>query len=192
MRREPNTMKCASWMVKQYRIDCEQLLLRYDLTEESFDCIQTSRSKLFIDLYMAYECILKSIIVYFFYLEDIERAHRKIKSFGHKINILVASLPDNVPSSLKSRHPKELSDFEELLKVDLRYGIESYWMHDIHEELFYETISCSDWRESLSQLIKDYLCWFDKALERPISGSFLSEQEPIESLMEVEYNPYRK
>lgn len=174
------------WIANQLILDSQQLLMRYRTMREEFERFQTARSKSFVDLLMAYETILKAILIHSDESDCDQDLHDKLKRWRHNVNRMVAALPDFVPEALKNKHPNELT--ESYFRVDLRYGIESYWFRDAHEQSFYETVSSSDWMNALESLIAEYQEWFTNRLN---SGEcVVSSEISIDALRTPEYNPY--
>lgn len=188
------------WLVNQLVLDSRQLLHRYKKMYDYLDQSQTGRSKSFVDLLMAYECILKAVLINFDECDEMSKLHQKIKDdYRHNVNKMVRNLSEEVPENLKNRHPNELNKIYckvKFLNVDLRYSIESYWLRDAHEDLFYNTVSNHSWMEEFHLLVKDYIEWFDSKRNEDCinSGACFSTYDEMseEDLSKIPYNPYRK
>ena len=176
-----------NWIVSQLILDSQQLLKRYRVMFDEFDAFQVGRSKSFVDLLMAYETILKAILIDSDVSSNDRELHNLMKHYGHNVNNMVNKLPKNVPQSLKNRHPCELT--EAYFRVDLRYAIESYWFRDAYEQSYYSTVSDYDWMDALESLVDDYIGLFSNSKNAPDSIS--SDPLSLEELNKVEYNPYR-
>lgn len=179
------------WLTAMLVQDASELLRRYGLLVDEFEDSHNGRSKLFVDLLMAYECILKAIITHFDSEMDVRKLHKRLRVYGHNVVKMKDMLPAEVPNSLKLRHPKELSDafLKKCLRVDLRYAIESYWFREANEEEYYATVSSYRWITEFARLIDDLICWSrNSVLAEPkiVSGSSLT----LEELLKTSYNPY--
>jgi hypothetical protein len=170
-----------------YFHDACDLTRRYEITIDEWFAVKSKRVKCFIDLRIAYECILKAVIVYFAGEDDKKKSIKLAESFGHRVN----SLEEEAGKYFTGEFEVKLySDALASLPVSLRYKLDTFDFIDANEEYYYKTIGSDRWMNNLCEYIKTITAWVDSLLQshsKIISGSI-----PIEELLAVDYNKYRK
>ena len=135
--------------------DAGDLLKRYRLTVEHFDAIKSRRMKLFLDLRMAAECMLKAYAAYSL-LEGVDRkdAIAKVEAYGHNIG----KMASDVKVIVDPERWSAFSPFVEQpaqLPVGLRYSLDGADFREVHEEFYYETVGSDTWLDSLHDVVRD-------------------------------------
>src|SRR5438105_15396065 len=91
-------------IANSFFLDATDLLTRYRLTTEYFSAIKSRRVKLFVDLRLAYECILKAYLAYFDeHASDRKILIRKVESFRHDVERLLDDIIPFLPERLGQR-----------------------------------------------------------------------------------------
>lgn len=168
--------------------DSVDLLARYRLTAEPFWALKSQRVKLFIDLRMAYECILKAHIAYSdTEIDSRELLIRKVESFSHNIGRLFKELVPHIAQDLLQRG-QYLNGQLALLPVSLRYSLDVSDFVDAKEELYFSTIGKDCWLEEFSEFVEKLILLVDKNLQA--HSKIVSVNELWESLNEESHNKY--
>lgn len=170
--------------------DCLDFLHRYRLTVEAFYAIKSKRLKLFLDLRMAAECVLKAVAAYNL-AEDTSREAviRHVERFSHKI----AKLAVGTQACLEPETWASLEPFIEkldALPVGLRYRLDGSDFRELNEEFYYATAGSDEWLDQLYsavKLVSDSLNMKLQGHSRLISGA-----ELLEELLKPAHNKYAK
>jgi len=93
--------------------DALDFVRRFDLTFEECFAIKSKRAKCFIDLRMAYECILRAVIVYFEGDNDRESNINLIEKFKHYLANMEQRASKHFPDKFISKEYSE--DFKNCL-----------------------------------------------------------------------------
>jgi hypothetical protein len=129
--------------------DAEDLLHRYRLTVEHFYAIKSKRMKLFLDLRMAAECILKANAAYFFTdTAPREDVIRRVEAYRHDIR----RMADDVKSKVTADAWQRFSPFVEQLSalpVSLRYRLDGADFREVNERFYYDTVGSDPWLDAL-------------------------------------------
>lgn len=170
--------------------DAEDLLHRYRLTVEHFYAIKSKRMKLFLDLRMAAECILKAYAAYFL-METVPREDviRRVEAYKHNIR----RMADDVKSTVPADAWKQFEPFVEQLSalpVSLRYRLDGADFREVNEEFYYETVGSDPWLDALHDATRG----LTKALNALLVGHsrLLSGADLWEEFNKPQHNKYAK
>jgi hypothetical protein len=168
--------------------DTCDLVLRFDVTFQRFHPIKTRRFKCFIDLRLAYECILKAILAYQ-QPKDMEREAliRTVEKRGHNISALEAAVSSEATNFGLESWGSELDH----LPIGLRYSLDGQDFRDMKEDLYYKTVGSDVWLHHL----RDYLVRVRDVVNEELkqyNGIVTIADIPTEKLLGGEYNKYRK
>jgi hypothetical protein len=169
--------------------DACDYLHRYRLTEEHFYAVKSKRLKLFLDLRMAAECIMKAHASYF-RMAGLSRQEivRKVESFRHNLSALAGYLD---VGECAEGWPKLKPFIEKLnqLPVDLRYRLDGSDFRMVEEVLYYETIGCDPWMKGLENVLLEMRNALNETL---VKHSGFVSVEDLRALFEGEpsYNKY--
>jgi hypothetical protein len=169
--------------------DAEDLLHRYRLTVEHFTAIKSKRMKLFLDLRMGAECILKAYAAYFL-MEGTLRAEVIHRVEGYKHNI--PRMADDVKSKAPAGEWQRFEPFVEQLStlpVSLRYRLDGNDFREMNEEFYYDTVGSDLWLDSLhgaTQGLKNALNPHLVSHSRTVSSAVWEE------LKKPQHNKYAK
>lgn len=168
--------------------DSLDFLHRYRLTVNAFYAIKSQRLKLFLDLRMAAECVMKAYVAYFLPAETSRKdAIQQVEKYSHKIKKLAAETKAHILPDLWD----ELEPFIEqldALPVGLRYRLDGSDFRNLNEEFYYATVGDDDWLDQLHDTLKKVVESLNKTLSshsRIISGA-----ELIETLKTPTHNKY--
>lgn len=170
--------------------DCLDFLHRYRLTEGAFYAIKSKRLKLFLDLRMAAECVLKAVAAYHLAPDTSrEAAIHHVERFKHRI----AKLAGDTKARLEPEPWASLEPFIEkldALPVGLRYRLDGSDFRELNEELYYETVGSDEWLDQLYSAVELVADSLDSKLQshsRVISGA-----ELIKEILKPAHNKYAK
>lgn len=173
----------------RYCLDCSDLLRRYDVMEESWlVASKPRRLKCFIDLRMAYECVLKSAVAY----TQPDGSSRQAviasaTSHSHKIADLLGAIAPDYAEQLGLADKWNVLDD---LPVGLRYALDAYDFIDEREGIYYQTIGNDWWMDDLRTYvgsIRDAVC---RTLEQ-YSGVVAGNDVEFGELRRPIHNVYR-
>lgn len=170
--------------------DSLDFLQRYRITLDSFYAVKSRRFKLFLDLRMAAECVLKAYAAYHL-MNDLNREAviRRAESYGHKIK----SMAQAVESYVAEDTWAEFNPFVEplnALPVGLRYRLDGMDFREMNESFYYQTIGSDTWLEKLHDATKRLT---DELNERLMTHSrILSGSELMAAALEPQHNKYAK
>ena len=185
--------KCSNLSIADdYFHDSEDLLKRYNLTEEFFKNTKSKRMKLFVDLRIAYECVLKSIFVYF-YETDADR--KEISKAVLKMSHDLLKLESEVKKKLSPALQVEIDHFSNDLKqlpIGLRYRLDVMDFLDAREDLYRLTIGDDDWLSRYYELIKSLTEFVDRKLSAESAVGPLSDFVSFEEAIKPVDNKYIK
>lgn len=170
--------------------DCLDFLHRYTLTGDAFYAIKSKRLKLFLDLRMAAECVLKAVAAYHLAPDTSrEAAIHYVERFSHKI----AKLAVDTKARLEPEPWASLEPFIEkldALPVGLRYRLDGSDFRELNEEFYYETVGSDEWLDQLYSAVKlvaDSLNAKLQSHSRVISGT-----ELLKEILKPAHNKYAK
>lgn len=170
--------------------DSLDLLHRYRLTIDHFDSIKSKRFKLFLDLRMATECILKAYAAYFL-MKELPRKEviNRVEGFGHKIK----KMAEIVEGSVKNEVWEKFSPFVEQLEflpVGLRYRLDGMDFRQVNEAFYYKTIGSNLWLNALHDATKKLA---DELNQYLVTHSrLLSGKELLDEIRKPFHNKYAK
>jgi hypothetical protein len=172
--------------------DAIDLHARYIVCEASenpeFYFRTSRRMKCFIDLRMAMESALKSVVIYYCHSDfQGKKLVQKVENYRHNIDKLIKKALKHLPKDL---HDKTSTLCVELhkLPVGLRYRLDSMDFKRINEKLYYATVGCDTWMENTSSTIKSIADFIGKELNK--EGQFLSGKALMDEVLALEYNKY--
>lgn len=133
--------------------DCVDLYQRYKLSIDTLSTRKSGRLKCFIDLRIAYECIMKAGVVYY----DKSKKDRKdliqmVQSYKHNTDRLEKNVIQFLPEELRS----EIEFFSEGIKnlpISLRYRLDTMDYIDALENEYYKTVGQDDWMDHFAELV---------------------------------------
>ncbi len=159
--------------------DAEDFLNRYSLTVEHFYAIKSKRMKLFLDLRMGAECILKAYAAYFL-MKDSPSGDviSRVKSYRHKIPQMVNDVKSFIPVEDWQRFEPYVEQLS-ALPVSLRYRLDGADFRQMNENFYYATVGSDLWLDSLQDAIRKLTKALDTHLishSRILSGADLWEE----------------
>lgn len=133
--------------------DATDFLARYELASDDFWPVRRRRAKLYTDLRMAHECVLKAVVVY---SQDQGTPYEKLLEFvmryGHNIGNLERAANPFIQDQLDLATQCFGGEMD-ALPVDLRYCAESTDLRFWSEELYYGTIGSDSWLSSVHEYV---------------------------------------
>ena len=168
--------------------DSMDFLVRYRLTRNLFSPIRSRRFKLFIDLRIAYECILKANLAYF--AEDSDNRQliiRRVESYRHDINRLFKDVSPFLSEDLV-RKGQHLNVKLSLLPVSLRYCLDGRDFFEAKEEDYFSSIGQDSWMEDFAKYVKTLLSMIDEKLQG--NSNVVSSNELWDIINSDSYNKY--
>ncbi len=159
--------------------DAEDFLNRYSLTVEHFYAIKSKRMKLFLDLRMGAECILKAYAAYFL-MKDSPRGDviSRVESYRHKIPQMVNDVKSFIPVYEWQRFEPYVEQLS-ALPVSLRYRLDGADFRQMNENFYYATVGSDLWLDSLQDAIRELTKALNTHLvshSRILSGADLWEE----------------
>jgi len=152
-------------IANSFFLDATDLLARYRLTTKYFSAIKSRRVKLFVDLRLAYECILKAHLAYFDeQSSDRKMLIRKVELFRHDVERLLGDIIPFLSDCLAQRGQllnKELA----LLPISLRYYLDVCDFLEAKNDLYYATIGRDCWMEGFAEFIRTLTDQMNKNLQ---------------------------
>ena len=147
----PQTVRISNDFFK----DGSDLLNRFEIIFESHGALKSMRLKCFIDLRMAFECFLKSLIAFH---ED-RNLHRraiiqKVEAYGHNVPRLSQDVCIHLPCDLCEK-VQSFAKTLNRLPIGLRYALDGYDFIVAKEEEYYKTIGRDSWLYELFDLLVD-------------------------------------
>ena len=171
--------------------DAIDLHARYIVCEASenpeFYSRKSRRFKCFVDLRMAMESALKSVVVYYCHFDkEGEKLVTTVENYRHHIDKLIKKALEHLPKDL---HDKTRTLCLELnkLPVGLRYRLDGMDFKRNNEELYNVTIGSDAWMENTSSTIKSIADFIAKELHKD-SGIVSGKDITLEELLAPEYN----
>ncbi len=159
--------------------DAEDFLNRYSLTVEHFYAIKSKRMKLFLDLRMGAECILKAYAAYFLMKDSPRRdVISRVESYRHKIPQMVNDVKSFIPVYEWQRFEPYVEQLS-ALPVSLRYRLDGADFRQLNENFYYATVGSDLWLDSLQDAIRKLTKALDTHLishSRILSGADLWEE----------------
>ena len=163
--------------------DAIDLHARYIVCEASenpeFYSSTSRRMKCFIDLRMAMESALKSVVSYYCH-SDIQggKLVTEVEKYGHHIDKLIQKALKHLPEDLIDKTTALCADLEKL-PVGLRYRLDCMDFTRNRKTVYYETVGCDTWMENTSSTIKAIADHIGKELNKEsqiLSGEALWEE----------------
>ena len=170
--------------------DSLDFLHRYRITVEHFFVIKSKRLKLFLDLRMAAECILKAYSAYF-YMRELSRDKviQEVENHRHKIGEMAAIVRPCVEPSIWERFNQFVESLD-CLPVGLRYQLDGADFRKVNENFYYETVGSDAWLDALHGATKLLADTLDKQLQT--HSRVVSVSEIMSELMAPQHNKYAK
>jgi len=163
--------------------DSVDLLKRYEhcFNSESpdFSSIKSRRMKCFIDLRMAMESALKSVISYYCHSNiQGKKLVRKVENYRHHMEKLQSAASPHLPEEILEGVSSVCDQFQ-CLPVDLRYRLDVMDFISNREDEYYNTIGSDTWMDSTAGTVWNVSKFIGKKLNtesRILSGSELLEE----------------
>jgi len=163
--------------------DAIDLHARYSVCEASeqpeFYSSKSRRMKCFIDLRMAMESVLKSVVTYYCHSDSQgKKLVQKVENYRHHIAKLIKKALYHLPEELRDKTSTLCTELDEL-PVGLRYRLDVMSFNRNNQRLYSETVGCDTWMGSTSETIKLIADFIGKELNkesRILSGSDLKEE----------------
>lgn len=175
-------------IANSFFLDAIELLTRYRLTTEYFSAIKSRRVKLFVDLRLAYECILKAHLAYFDeQSSDRKMLIRKVESFRHDIERLLGDIIPFLSEHLVQRGQllnKELA----LLPISLRYYLDVCDFLEAQNDHYYATIGRDSWMEGFAEFVRALIDQMNKNLQS--HSRIVGGDELWDAMIHDGYNKY--
>lgn len=168
--------------------DCLDFLHRYKVTVDAFYAIKSKRLKLFLDLRMAAECVLKAVAAYHL-ADDTSRgaAIRHVERFSHKIAKLAADTQIRLEPETWARFEPFVEQLD-ALPVSLRYCLDGGDFRELNEDFYYATVGSDEWLDGLYRVVKlisDSLNVMLQCHSRLLSGA-----ELVDEILRPAHNKY--
>ncbi|WP_330114359.1 hypothetical protein SA496_20150 [Pseudomonas sp. JS3066] len=168
--------------------DCQDFLHRYRLTVESFYAVKSKRMKLFLDLRMAAECLMKAYLAYNVSPKLSRRETiGKIEKYSHKINKLATDVKGHIDASLWAKIEPFVQPLN-ALPVGLRYRLDGYDFRELNEEFYYSTVGSDDWLNALHAAIAESAEGLNKKLQN--HSRIVTIEELLPELLAPSENKY--
>lgn len=163
--------------------DAFDLHARYSVCEVSkhpeFYSSKSRRMKCFIDLRMAMESALKSVVTYYCHSDKQgEKLVKKVESYKHHIEKLIKKALEHLPEDLRDKANTLCTELHKL-PVGLRYRLDVMSFKRNNSNLYSETVGSDTWMKNTSQTIKSITDFIGKELNkesRILSGEALKEE----------------
>ena len=172
--------------------DAIDLHARYRVCEASenpeFYSRKSRRFKCFVDLRMAMESALKSVVVYYCHFDtEGEKLVNKVENYRHHIDKLIKKALEHLPKDLQDKTRTLCVELDQL-PVGLRYRLDGMYFKEMNEKLYYATVGSDAWMEDTSSTIKSIADFIGKELSK--ESRILSGEALWEKLFAPEYNKY--
>jgi hypothetical protein len=170
--------------------DAGDLLDRYRLTADHFYAIKSKRMKLFLDLRMAAECILKAYAAYFLMVSVTrDEIIRRVEAYKHDIR----RMSDDVKPMVDTEVWHSFEPFVDQLSalpVGLRYRLDGADFRRVNESFYYQTIGSDSWLDKLHDAIRV----LNDSLNTLLVGHsrLLSAADLLEVMEKPRHNKYAK
>lgn len=170
--------------------DCLDFLHRYRLTGDAFYAIKSKRLKLFLDLRMAVECVLKAVIAYHLAPETSrDSVIRRVESFSHKIFELADNAKTHIEPEIHGRLAPFIKPLDSL-PVGLRYRLDGGDFRELNEEFYYATVGSDEWLGRLYCAVNLVADSLNVKLQN--DSRIISVDELLEELPKPVHNKYAK
>ncbi len=174
--------------------DAIDLLARYMVCEASespeFYSRKSRRMKCFIDLRMAMESALKSVVTYYCHSDQRgEKLVKKVENYRHHIEKLIGKALHHLPEEYRSKIEKLCKELHEL-PVGLRYRLDVMDFINNNENLYYKTVGSENWMNSTAETIKSISDFIGKELNK--ESRILTGDELMKEVFEPKYEKYSK
>ena len=172
--------------------DAIDLHARYIVCEASenpeFYSRKSRRFKCFVDLRMAMESALKSVVVYCYHSDmKGQKLVKKVEKYGHDLDGLIKKALEHLPEDLQDKTNTLCLELNKL-PVGLRYRLDGMDFKRNNEELYNVTIGSDAWMENTSSTIKSIADFIGKELNNKESGILSGKDITLEELLAPEYN----
>ncbi|MAZ69121.1 MAG: hypothetical protein OQK12_00670 [Motiliproteus sp.] len=174
--------------------DAIDLHARYIVCEASespeFYSSKSRRMKCFIDLRMAMESALKSVVTYYCHSDKQgEKLVKKVENYRHHIEKLIGKALEHLPEEDRDRTDTLCKQLHNL-PVGLRYRLDVMDFKRNNEKLYGDTVGSDDWMKSTSETIKSIADFIGKELNK--ESRVLSSGELKEEYFATKYDKYSK
>ena len=174
--------------------DAIDLHARYIVCEASenpeFYSRKSRRFKCFVDLRMAMESALKSVVVHCCHSDmKGKKLVKKVEKYGHDLDGLIEKALEHLPEDLQDKTITLCLELDQL-PVGLRYRLDGMYFKEMNEKLYYKTVGSDAWMENTSSTIKSIADFIGKELEK--ESRILSGEALLEELLAPQYNKYAK
>ena len=172
--------------------DSIDLLKRYEHCIESefpdFSSLKSRRMKCFIDLRMAMESALKSVVSYYCHSNlQGKKLVQKVENYRHHMDKLkpaaLPHLPEEVVESVSS-----VCDQLQSLPVGLRYRLDVMDFISNREEEYYNTIGSDTWMDSTAGTVWGVSKFIGKELNK--ESRIIGMDELMEEFFQPRYEKY--
>lgn len=171
--------------------DGMDFLCRYQITKDDFHVVRSRRLKLFLDLRMAAECVLKATVAYHMPVETgRDQLIKLIENYKHKIGNLALHVKEKVEVCKWAVFEPFVMNLD-ALPVGLRYRLDGRDFRESDEDLYYSTIGMDGWLEQLHDAIELLAYSLDKKLQSS-SRIIASREILLEELIRPTHNKYAK
>lgn len=174
--------------------DAIDLLARYKVCEASefpeFYSTKSRRMKCFIDLRMAMESALKSVVTYYCHSDTKgEKLVKKVENYRHHIEKLIAKAREHIPSDMRTSVEALANELHQL-PVGLRYRLDVMDFKANNEALYYKTVGSDVWMNNSSKTIQAVADFIGKELSK--ESRILSGSDLLKEFREPKYDKYAK
>ena len=156
--------------------------------EYVFFASKSKRSKMFIDLRMGIEAILKSLVCYF--LHD-ERKGKNlvnwIEKHGHCLTKMWAKLSNFIPNEMYVNHTLDIQQMDKL-PVGLRYRYDAWSFRGAKQDLYYQTVGSDLWLQNMATALTELIELADRHLSS--HSRVVSVADTFEELFGERYEKY--
>ncbi len=172
--------------------DSVDLLARYEHCIKAdllhFSSIKSRRTKCFIDLRMAMESALKSVVCYCCHSDIRGKALvKKVENYRHHVDTLVAEAEPYLPEPIAQKVSAVCNEMKEL-PVGLRYRLDVMDFIDKREDLYDRTIGCDSWMRETAEIVRSVSTFIGRELSK--ESRILTVADLIEELDQPRYEKY--
>nr|WP_320015056.1 hypothetical protein [uncultured Desulfobacter sp.] len=170
--------------------DCFDLYQRYLLSIDKLYVRKSGRLKCFIDLRIAYECILKASVVYF---ETSDKSKKNlikmVEKYSHHTDKLEKDVIQYLPDDLKTEIEFFSKDIKKL-PISLRYRLDTMDYIDALEEEYYKTVGQEHWLDRFAELVGNLNEYINTQLQSHSRVVSLYDVFEPGELLKQDYNKY--
>ena len=156
--------------------------------EYDFFASKSKRSKMFIDLRMGMEAILKSLVCYFLHNERKGKTLVNwIEKNGHCLSKMWVKLSGLIPDEIYVNYTSDIQLMDKL-PVGLRYRYDAWSFRGAKQDLYYQTVGSDLWLQKMTTALTELINFSDSNLSR--HSRVISVADTFEELFGERYEKY--